>query len=184
MSSTWLWAGAAAIVVVTLLGVWWWRRRSRDEFGRALAAVAVAWLRDVLVPDGMGGHIHVANLLLTARGLVVVDVKPFRGVIFASDRMEEWTVIADRRRFAFPNPQSALYDRVAAVRALAKELPVAGHVMFGAGADFTKGRPKDIISSSELVAHYAKPEGAELARLLEAFEPHWERVKDAIRAGH
>src|SRR5690606_33619736 len=144
--------------IVLVLALVWWRGRARDEFGRALRNVALEWLRDVLVPDGMGGQIHIANLLLTSHGLVVVDVKPFHGVIFASDRMEEWTVIAERRRFAFPNPQSALYDRVAAVRALVKEMPVTGHVMFGVGADFSKGRPKDIISTGELLAQYAKPD--------------------------
>jgi hypothetical protein len=181
IDSYWPWLAAALGIVALVFAALWWRRRSSDEFLRTLGAIAVASLEDVLVPDGMGGQIHVAHLLLTAHGLIVVDVKPFRGVIFASDRMEEWTVIAERRRFAFPNPQPALYDRVAAVRALAKELPVTGYVLFGEGADFSKGRPKDIILTGEMAARYQKPARPELMRLMEAFTPHWDRLKDAVR---
>src|SRR5690606_20785450 len=128
----WIWPAIAALVVllIAVLGVFVWRRRS-NPIERALADVAVQMVKDVLLPDGMGGQIHVEYLLLTVRGIVVVDVKRFGGVIFASDRMTEWTVMG-KRRFTFPNPQSALYDRMAALRQLVRDVPVEGHVLFSA----------------------------------------------------
>ena len=93
----------------------------------------------MLVPDGMGGQIQIEHLLLTANGLVVVDVKAFEGTIFASDRMEEWTVIGRDGRFTFPeSAQSTLYDRVAALRQLVRDVPVVGLVLFAPGADFRR----------------------------------------------
>ena len=178
----WVWALGAAVLVAAGFALGRWRRRGGENPARALDAIAMAALHDVLVPDGMGGQIHVAHLLLTVRGLVVIDVKAHRGVIFASDRMQEWTVIADRRRSAFPNPQPSLYDRVAAVRLLVKEIPVTGHILFGSGADFSKGRPRDVLLVSELEAHYRKPPRAEVNRLMEAFAPHWERIRDVLRS--
>ena len=56
----------------------------------------------------------------------------------------------------------------------------AGVVLFAAGADFTKGRPKDVLLPGELVERYRKPDQADLERLLVAFSPHWDRVKAEI----
>ena len=166
--------------MLALLGWWLWRRNRGPEIARALEAVAIDRLQNVLVPDGMGGHIQVEHLLLTGQGLVVIDAKSFVGTIFASERMAEWTVIGKQGRFTFPNPLGTLYDRVAALRQLVRDVPVAGHVLFAGGADFTKGRPRDVLSAAELTELYRRPDAADLERLLVAFAPHWDRVKAAI----
>ncbi|HSG64526.1 MAG TPA: nuclease-related domain-containing protein, partial [Gammaproteobacteria bacterium] len=130
----------------------------------------------VSLPDGNGGLIHIEHLIFTAKGLVILDVKTIDGIVFASDSMTEWTSIAKQRRFAFRNPQPALLDRVAALRLIAKDVPVSGYVVFMAEADFSKGRPTYVIKPEELRARYAKPGQAELERVIAAFSPQWERV--------
>ena len=172
---------AALLALVALLSWLLWRRRGGPELKQALEAVAIERLQNVLLPDGMGGHIQVEHLLLTSQGLVVIDAKSFSGTIFASERMEEWTVIGKQGRFTFPNPLGTLYDRVAALRQLVREVPVAGHVLFAGSADFSKGRPRDVLSANELVERYRRPEKEDLERLLVAFAPHWDRVKAAIQ---
>jgi len=177
------WIALAALLAATvsaLFVVRLWLRRRRPRLGQALQDVSIDRLQNVLVPDGMGGQIQVEHLLLTANGLVVIDVKEFEGTIFAGERMAEWTVIGERGRFTFPNPLGTLYDRVAALKQIVRDVPVVGFVLFGAGADFTKGRPKDVVLPGELIERYRKPEQADLERLLVAFAPHWERVKAAI----
>jgi hypothetical protein len=52
-------------------------------------------------------------------------------------------------------------------------------VLFAADADFSKGRPRDVVLPAELVERYRKPEREQLERLLDAFAPHWDRVKAA-----
>jgi hypothetical protein len=170
---------AGLIAVVALVGWLVWRRRGGPEVKKALEAVAIDRLQNVLLPDGMGGLIQVEHLLLTGQGLVVLDAKSFSGTIFASERMAEWTVIGKQGRFTFPNPLGTLYDRVAALRQLVRDVPVAGYVLFAGGADFTKGRPRDVLSAAELVERYRRPEQQDLERLLVAFAPHWDRVKAA-----
>jgi hypothetical protein len=171
---------AALGALLALLGWVLWRRRRGPELKAALEAVAIERLQNILVPDGMGGHIQVEHLLLTSQGLVVIDAKSFAGTIFAGERMAEWTVIGKQGRFTFPNPLGTLYDRVAALRQLVRDVPVAGHVLFAGGADFTKGRPRDVLSAAELVERYRRPEREDIERLLVAFSPHWDRVKAAI----
>jgi hypothetical protein len=181
-TSSWLWPTAAAVLVVALgLGVIWWRRSRRSDIRSAFAAVSVDHIADVLLPDGMGGEIHLEHLVLTARGILVINVKRYEGVIFASDRMDEWTVIGPAGRAGFPNPQGSLYDRVAAVRQLIRDVQVTGFILFPAGADFSKGRPKDILLPDELVRDYAKPERSDIERLTDAYAPHWEQIRRATK---
>jgi hypothetical protein len=176
----WLAALVGAALLAGLAAWWLWARRRGPEIAAALESVAIERLTNVLVPDGMGGHIQIEHLLLTGQGLVVIDAKSFAGTIFASERMAEWTVIGKNGRFTFPNPLGTLYDRVAALRQLVRDVPVAGYVLFGGGADFTKGRPRDVLSTNELLERHRRPDQADLERLLVAFAPHWDRVKAAI----
>ena len=94
-------------------------RRDRHRSG-------IEHLHNVLVPDGMGAAMHVDYLLLTSRGVVVIDLRDVRGNIFGGDQMTEWTVMSGASRYTFQNPQHALYDRVAAVRALAGDAAGGG----------------------------------------------------------
>jgi hypothetical protein len=158
-----------------------WFRPRGPEVARAVETVAIDRLHDVLFPDGMGGHIQLEHLLLTGSGLLVIDVKAYEGIVFAGERMEEWTVMGDggRGRFTFANPLETLFDRVAAVRQIARDLPVEGYVLFASGAKFNKGRPRQVVLPGELIERHRPPERAELERLMEAFAPHWEHVKSA-----
>jgi hypothetical protein len=176
--------GGVAAAVVVLIGlalvIWLWRR-NRSSIRDAIAAIAVEHKKDILVPDGMGGEIHCEHLLLTRHGILVINVKQYDGIIFASDRMDQWTAIGSGGRSTFRNPLPNLYDRVAAVRQLVRDVDVRGYALFPATADFSKGRPDDVILPETLLAGYEKPDKAELGRVTEAFGPHWERVREAAR---
>ena len=176
-----LWASGVVLMVGAAIGLYFWQRRKKEpDIRRALDAIAIERLERVLVPDGMGGHIQVEHLLLTARGILLIEAKSINGAVFASDRMDEWTVIGKQGRYVFPNPQGTLYDRVAAVRQLLRHVPVTGYVLFPPGADFSKGKPKDVMLSDELGEEYKKPDRAETERLREAFWPHWEQLCETV----
>ncbi len=158
------------------------RRRRRSDLSAAVRAVALDAEHRVLVPNGMGGQIEIEHLLLTAQGVVVVDTKQFEGMIFGSDRMDEWTVMAKNRRFTFPNPQHSLYDRVAAIRRLVRDIPVQGHVVFSPLANFSKGRPKEVLLAHEFVEQYRKPDRTEIERIKAGFWPYWAEIKASLEA--
>jgi len=170
-----------AVLVLVVLLVLLWRRRGKSSIRDALARVAVEHVEDVVVPDGMGGEIHIEHLLLTTRGILIINVKHYEGVIFAGDRMDQWTAMGPKGRSVFPNPLGTLYDRVAAVRQLVRDVDVAGYVLFPAQADFSKGRPDEVLLPDDLLADYAKPDKAEIGKLTEAFAPHWEKIRAATR---
>jgi Nuclease-related domain len=140
-----------ALAAGAAIGFRVYRRRARR---RALLArlerISLQAVHQVEVPDGMGGFIHVDHLLLTSQGIVLLDTRRIPGLIFGGDQMSEWTVMARNRRYTFENPQPALYDRVAAVKALVGDVPVEGRLLFSNVGRFTKGKPKWVMMEAGL----------------------------------
>ena len=132
----WIGIGAALLFLgaASFFGLRAFRRRSRRRSLLArLERIAFGAAHQVLVPDGMGGFIHIDHLLLTPRGVLVLDTRRVAGLIFGGDQMSDWTVMGRGNRYTFDNPQPALYDRIAAPtwtnrmkRAASSAMPSAG----------------------------------------------------------
>lgn len=174
-------AGLLLLVAAGVLGAWSWRRwraRRLAEAERArVLEVAYAGLRDIMVPDAAGGPLHIDYLLLTARGLLVIDYRDVPGVIFGGEHMDEWAVMSRSRRFTFPNPLGPLYDRVSAVRLAAGDAPVEGRVVFTDRGRFPKGQPPQVAMLDALLREFpsagSHPGGGE------RWLVQWDRVKAA-----
>jgi hypothetical protein len=144
----WLMTSAALVLLSTggYMAYGAYQRRSRRKGLLArLERIGYQAAHQVLVPDGMGGFIHIDHLLLTPRGVLVLDTRRVAGLIFGGDQMSDWTVMGRGRRFTFDNPQPALYDRIAAVKALVGDVPVEGRLLFSNIGKFTKGKPKYVL---------------------------------------
>jgi Nuclease-related domain len=172
--------GAAALIAGLLL-LWRGYRsmRARKILLAAVTSSSFDYLRDVLLPDGQGGWLHVDFLLLTARGVVIIDLRYVVGNIFGGDQMNEWTVMQRGRRFTFVNPQTALYDRLAAVRALVSELPVDGRILFMGGALFPKGLPRFTLMLDSLLSEYPAVDRIAVAALLAGWQGEWDQLRAA-----
>ena len=152
------------------------RRARRKQLLARLDRIAYESAHQVLVPDGMGGYIHIDHLLLTPRGLLVLDTRRVPGLIFGGDQMSDWTVIG-RRRFTFDNPQPALYDRLAAVKALAGDFPVEGRLLFSNIGKFTKGMPKYVMMLDGIEVEFPQVDRSlKGSAALEPFAEVWSRV--------
>lgn len=171
---------AAAASLVWLYGRYR-RYTDRRTVLKAVKAVAYDWLADVMIPDGMDGFVHLDFVLLTQRGLLVLDLRETPGVIFGGDQMDEWTVMTRRRRYTFQNPQGPLLDRIAAVRQLAGDAPVEGRVAFTSRSRFPKGRPKTVLMLESLRVEYAPLDKATMQSAVAKFRPGWDRVRDNTR---
>lgn len=182
----WVMLGAAILAGI-LLGIlitfgWRWYRQRRERLRRRtrIEAVCVDYLRDVAIADGSGGLLHLDYLLLTARGLLILDVRDVVGNIFGSDPMVEWTVMQGARRYTFANPQGGLYDRIAAITAIIEDVPVEARVMFGPGANFPKGMPRLTLREESLEAEFPLGDRAQAEQLVEVWRPAWERLRTAL----
>ena len=177
----WLWV-LFALAGVVAAGIFIRDRvrqiRARRAIDNVISSVAYDELRNVLLPSGGGEQIHVNYLLLTQRGLLVIDLFDVAGVVFAGEKMEQWSVFGPKRHFTFSNPLPMLYDRVAAVRHFAGDVPVEGRILFSMRGEFPKGRPDAVLRLDALQDEYPvverTPGGAAAA-----FAPVWEAIKRA-----
>lgn len=165
-------AAAGAIVFYR-----YWRRRAQWLAQlRQIESVAYESLRDVVLPDGNGDHLHVDFVLLTSRGLLVADLREVRGTIFGSEAMDEWVIMDGNRRHTLSNPLAPLYDRIAAVKQLAGEAPVEGRVVFTGGARFAKGRPAGVTLLDSLPSEFPLADHATGSTAAASFRRAWDSV--------
>ncbi len=154
----WLWlvfglglVGAAAYFARDLMR----QRRARRAIDNVISSVAYDELRNVLLPTGAG-------------------------MIFAGEKMEQWSVFGPKRHFTFTNPLPMLYDRMAAVRNLAGEVPVEGRIVFSMRGEFPKGRPEVVLRLDALQDEFPVVERTAVGAAA-AFAPVWDQVKQAAQ---
>lgn len=167
-------------VAVTLSWRWYGRRRERMRRKRRIEAVSIDHLRNVAVPDGSGGTLHIDYVLLTVRGVLLLDVRDVVGNVFGSDPMVEWTVMHAGRRQTFPNPQGPLYDRIAALKTIVGDLPIEGRVMFGSGSSFPKGLPRLTLREESLEAEFPLGDRTQAEQLVEVWKSDWQRLRETL----
>lgn len=159
---------------------WWRQRRARRRLVHAITSTGFEHLQDVLVPDGSGSTYHVDFLVLTPRGILVVDLRDVAGNVFGGDQMTDWTVMNGPARHTFPNPQGALYDRVAAVKAISGQVPVEGRVVFTRRARFPKGLPRWTVPVDALRAEFPPADRGMFQEVLAQFREGWEAVRSGV----
>ena len=170
-----------ALAVALLLLAWALYRRlaGGNRLQLVLNEISHERLDGVVIPNGDDGEIQIDHLLLTSQGLLIVDIKDAIGTVFGSDKMQDWTVIGKERRYTFPNPQAALYDRIAAVRHIVRQVPVEGRLLFLDTAEFTKGVPDLVSDLDTLLQEFGEPDKNAAKFKLEAFKPHWDLIRKA-----
>ena len=174
--------GVVAVAFLGFLGVRVWMLRQRDA--RRVARVtsgSADFLRNVLVPDGNGGDYHLDFVLLTSRGVVIIDLRDIMGNVFGGDQMTDWTLMDGARRTTFTNPQSGLYDRIASVKAIVQDTPIEGRIVFTKRAKFPKGLPRFTVMLESVAAEFPQLGAAELDIAVSKYLPGWQRLKQAAR---
>jgi len=174
--------GVIAVAFLALFGgrTYFARRRDARRVARVTAGAA-DYLRNVLVPDGNGGDYHLDFVLLTSRGVVVIDMRDIVGIVFGGDQMTDWTLMNKAHRSTFVNPQSGLYDRIACVKAIAGDTPVEGRIVFTKRAKFPKGQPRFTVMLESVAAEFPKLGAAELEIAVAKYRPGWERIKQTCK---
>jgi hypothetical protein len=166
------------LVLVVAIRAW---RRYRMRPASVFRRIAHQRLDDVIIDDGLDGEIHLEHVLLTARGIVVVDLRNVNGALFGSERMDQWTVLDGKRRFTFANPLEPLFARINAVRNLAGNVPVSGRVVLSGPVELAGGAIDRVCELGALEEEFRQANAADGGRSQDAFQSAWSRLVKAAR---
>ncbi len=133
--------------------------KAQQRCARLLGAAGLPYVRDVVIPDEVGGYTQIDHLLLTAQGLVLLEWQYLRGVIHGSDFAQDWTRFERGERHEFVNP-------LRHVRKLADTLeqiiqgeklgvPIHRHLLMSGPVSFAKAWPQSVLNEAGLHAWLA-----------------------------
>jgi hypothetical protein len=133
----------------------YWREGRRIT--RGAKRLGARMLRDVRLPDGLGGEIGIDFLVLATDAILVIGVKRYDGLIYGSTWTDEWTQTIRSRSYKFPNPDTYLQQQIGAVRMIVPKTPVRGLHLFSDSAVFPRDKPSNVLQVKDLPGGTRRP---------------------------
>lgn len=128
--------------------------KAKQRCVRLLTESALPYLRDVVIPDEVGGYTQIDHVLLTAQGLVLMEWQHFSGMLHGSDFSQEWTRFEGKERHEFVNPLRRVHQLVSMLDQLVLGekvgVPMQGFLLMSGGAHFAKGWPQGVLDQDGL----------------------------------
>jgi len=179
---SWLWllvtlVGLSIAALITLLA-WMRRTASRRHTLSTLRNISDRLLYDIVLPDGVGGHIGIDALVLRDGKLYVLMLRDAEGAIFGAEKMDQWAAISRYRRFSFRNPLYVIQDQVLSLRALVPEIKIESRIIFTRHARFPKGRPDMVELLEEFAKPLRRPKKTPVPELDERLEILWTHLRN------
>jgi hypothetical protein len=147
---TWLLALAILLILTYLFRRSLQNWREARRITRSACRLGARLLRDVHLPDGMGGEVTIDFLALAADAILIIGVKRYDGYIFGSAHTDDWTQTIGNRSYKFPNPDVCLERQVSAVQLLIPGIPVRGVHLFADCAVFPRDKPINVLQVSDV----------------------------------
>ncbi len=166
-------------ILLLAVGFYWLRSRS-SSLKRKLKYISAEYQRHIVIPDGLDGYIELDYLLLTPHGLVVLDYRDIEGTIFPGSNFDLWTVLDGHQRFSIQNPFTIMRNRLNSVRALVKDVPVLGVVVFPDDVKFGNEAPENVIHESDLLTRFSNADKANKELLVKAFHQPYKFLSGMI----
>lgn len=141
---------AGGLSLVLILIIWLLYRRfvrkspSQIQIEQVLKPYKQDELKNVILPDGLGGLLEIEKIFLLEQGILILRDYPISGHLFGAEKIEQWTQIVDGRSYKFTNPLHHLEHARQAIRSLIPKMPVFCHVVFTADSNFPKGKPASV----------------------------------------
>ncbi|MEJ2362304.1 MAG: nuclease-related domain-containing protein [Gammaproteobacteria bacterium] len=135
-------------------------------------------LRHFSLMDGADMPLYIEYLILQPDGLLMLIVKPYRGNIFAAEKIENWTQVIRHHSFKFPNPLHELDTNLQALKGMFPKLKLKGMVVFTQGASFPKDKPRNVYDFEQLKALSGKSEKREVP---ESLRQAWLKLREAAQ---
>ena len=175
-----LWGAVlTTLLLLAVLGmlVWRWHIK-RHQIPRLLSSLGGIYVRDLIIPDGVGGTIQTDFLVLLRGGVLVLDVKNYRGALFGAENAPLWSQMVRARSFKFTNPLPENTLRVQSLKLLLPSVPVIGRVVFMHEGRFPRDMPAGVSMLDTLATDLGAFAGPASIQYMEA----WKRLKSGESA--
>lgn len=149
-----------------------YNRRIAENSGEALVRQSLAKycenkdahvLSNVTLQLEDGSTTQMDHVLITTKGIFVIETKHYTGWIFANLRSKIWTQVIYLDRYSFQNPMHQNYKHVKAIQSLFDFLESAiihNIVVFSSNAVFKTVKPDNVLTVEELIPAIEKyPDG-------------------------
>lgn len=147
----------------------------RFQVGRAIKRLGADSMSNVVLSDGIDGHVFIEHLVLTPTKVLVVSVRRYPGAIFAADNMDMWAQVTHGGSYKFPNPLHEIELATAAVKSHVPQALVDGIILFGRDTTFPKGKPDGVMHISEIAK---LPTPSQDSAISEPVRKAWERLNE------
>lgn len=110
-------------------------------------------LNNLTLPEG-GGTTQVDHVLVSTRGVFVIETKDYSGWIFASERSAKWTQVIYKTKNSFQNPLHQNYKHTKVIQNILDFLPqdvIHSVVVFTGSAEFKTEKPDSVFEPEELL---------------------------------
>lgn len=134
-----------------LLQITWIKEYIEEwKLNSLLKSAGIKSLHSISITDDMDEKIFIEHLILTANGILLLGVKRFRGLIFAAEKIDLWTQVVGKKSYKFENPLHQLEGDAIVLNSMVENTKITGKVLFISGSEFPKGKPKDVITLSDI----------------------------------
>lgn len=139
-------------LIISLMVAFFWRRTKsiQSQIDKLLAPYEKSNVKQVIIPDGVGGLIEIEQMVLVRQGLVVLQTYPISGQLFGAEKIDQWTQLLDGHSYKFSNPLNHLRNIQQSLKMIAPKLPVFTYAIFTADSHFPKGKPENVTIMSRL----------------------------------
>jgi len=151
--------------------------RQEHNIRKVIRRLGVRSMKNIHLPDGTGGEVTIAHLLLGRDAILVISVMRFEGLIFGSPHTDQWTQVLNRRSYKFVNPDHYLQRQINAIRLIVPGARVSGWHLFGHGAKFPKDKPDNVLQPSDVRSLPKRPRRDDIPKQLRAA---WEQLVVAV----
>lgn len=142
-----------AIIALTIIGLLIFSQRkksSRHKMATILKPYVQDEVKDIIIPDGIGGLLEIEHLILLEQGLLLIETYPMSGNMFGAETIDQWTQLVGGRSYKFANPLRHIRTSRQALMVLAPNIPIFCRVVFNADSVFPKGKPDEVSVLSSL----------------------------------
>lgn len=163
-----------AILLCLLLFLAKHRRSSQYRIEKVLKPLRREEVKNIIIPDGIGGMLEVEHLILMEQGLLLIETYPMSGHLFGAEKIDHWTQIQKGRSYSFANPLRHIRTSRQALMSLVPNIPIQYRIIFSAQASFPKGKPEQVSVLDSLLTDMESVQSGPL--ITESAQQAWDRI--------